>query len=215
MRGSNLPSVLDKSGKSIPLYDALNIGYKRDTKAHRKGLRQFGYVLDEELSDPRERAIAFNPKTKKIAFIENGTNPLSPSDVFTDIALGAGVLTATPRYQRAKDALLKAKEKYHADGRDFEFFGHSLGGGLVGNVAPKGAKVLTYNAAIGGEARHKRAASETTRHYRTAGDLVSILAPPERTTTLANTTGAVPARPLNYILKAHEVDSLPEEPIYF
>lgn len=195
--------------QNLRLYKALKIGYTRDQAKQAKALKRYGYVLDRDLSNSREHVVAYNPFQKKLLYISHGTDPLSSKDLQTDIALAVGGLKQTKRYESERNALLKAQEKYKVPAAQTVLAGHSLGGGIVNAIAPSGSRAVTYNPAftVGQKAR------ENVQNYRTAGDVVSILAPKANTTTLGNpqTPGANPA---NYLLKAHQLENIKQAKIF-
>lgn len=202
-------SQLTEPRQKITLYKALKLGYTRDSAKQAQALKKYGYVLDRELSSPRENVVAWNPFQKKLLYISQGTDPKSSKDIQTDIALATGGLKQTKRYQEEKNALLKAQHKYGAAAEQVHLIGHSMGGATVNLLAPSGSHAITYNAAYtpGQKAR------ETTHNYRTAGDVVSFLAPKENTTTLGSE--APPTIPtVNSILKAHSLENIKQAKIY-
>lgn len=202
-------SQLIEPKKKIQLYKALKIGYTRDEDKQAKALKKYGYVLDRELTNPRENVVAWNPLQKKLLYISQGTDPRSFKDLRTDVALAAGGLKQTARYKDEKNALLKAQQKYGADASHVNLVGHSLSGGIVNFLAPSGSRAITYNAAYtpGQKARPE------TQNYRTAGDVVSLLAPKQNTTTLGMENAAVIPTP-NALLKAHSLENIKQAKIY-
>ncbi len=194
----------------LPLYKALKIGYTRDQGKQAKALKQYGYVLDRELSNAREHVVAWNPLQKKLLYISQGTDPLSSKDIQTDVALATGGLKQTKRYESERNALLKAQNKYQAPASQTYLAGHSLGGALVNAIAPSGSHAKTYNAAF----TINQKARESVQNFRTAGDAVSLLAPKTNTTTLGNPQAANTSTPGNYLLKAHKLDNLKGANIY-
>lgn len=202
-------SPLIEPKRKIQLYKALKIGYTRDEAKQAKALKKYGYVLDRDLTNPRENVVAWNPLQKKLLYISQGTDPRSQKDLQTDVALATGGLKQTRRYEEEKNALLKAQRKYGADASQVNLVGHSLGGSMINFLAPSGSHAITYNAAYtpGQKARAE------THNYRTAGDTISILAPRQNTTTLGMENAAVLPTP-NALLKAHGLENIKQAKIY-
>lgn len=202
-------SQLIEPKKKIQLYKALKIGYARDERKQQQALKKYGYVLDRELTNPREHVVAYHPLQHKLLYISQGTDPRSAKDVQTDAAIVQGGFKHTGRYESDKNALLKAQKKYNVPASHIYLAGHSLGGTSVNYIAPSGSHALTYNAAFtpGQKAR------ESVHNYRTAGDVVSLLAPRANTTTLGNPTSAK-AEPGNYLLKSHGLENIKSAQIY-
>lgn len=201
---------LKQTKEKLPLYKALKLGYTRDMRKQQQALKRYGYVIDRELTNERQHVVAWNPLQKKLLYISQGTDPNSAKDIQTDLILAAGGLKQTKRYQEEKNALLKAQQKYNAKSEQVHLVGHSLSGGIVNAIAPSGSHATTYNPAftVGQKAR------ENVHNYRTAGDVVSILAPRENTTTLGNPTNASAANPVNYLLKSHQLENIKSAKIY-
>lgn len=185
----------------LSLYKALNAGYKRDLGKAQNKLGRYGYEVDKTLSDPRERVVAYNKKSGKLLFIENGTDPNSVKDLKTDVGLAVGKLAESKRVADAKMALVKAKEKYKPTGTVLA--AHSLGGGIINSISSAGDKAITYNAGytIGQTAR------PNVTNYRTKGDIVSAFAPAANTTTLEN-KNKNEGSAVNQLLKAHELENI-------
>lgn len=168
-----------KQPKKLKLYKALKIAYIRDNqKQQAKKLKKFGYILDTDLSDPRETMVAYNPFKKKVLFVANGTDVKSEKDLLTDLNLAQGGIKQTGRFQDTKEILNKAHNKY----KDAKFVlaGTSLGGALVNYAARPKDQTITYNAAFTPNAK----ARENVSNYRTEGDIISAFAPKETTTIL-------------------------------
>lgn len=168
---------MDKPKKKLKLYKALKIGYLRNEKRQAKVLKKFGYVLDKDLTN-RERMVAFNPYTKKVLFVENGTDPRNPYDIANDISLAAGRIKKTGRFKRAKNTLNIAHDRY----KDYKFTlaAHSLGGNIANYIAPKTDKVINYNAAYSPFVRPR----ENVKNFRVASDPISAFSPQGNTTEL-------------------------------
>jgi hypothetical protein len=212
---------MEKPQRKLKLYKALKIGYLRNEKKQQKALKRFGYQIDTNLSDGRERVIAFNPQTKKVLFIENGTDPKNLKDLETDVVLAFGGIKQTKRYEDSKNALLKAHEKY----KDAQFIltGHSLGAGILNYNAKSNDQVVNYNPAysIG---NHK--VRDNIQNYRTEGDIISSMAPNKNTTLLkpiqeeekktkinGEIITEVVERP-NDLLSRHELENIKNLPVY-
>jgi hypothetical protein len=193
--------------EELSLYKALNAGYKRDLNKAQNKLGRYGYEVDKTLSDPRERVVAYNKKSGKLLFIENGTDPNSMKDLKTDVGLAVGKLAESKRVSDAKMALVKAKEKYKPSGTVLA--AHSLGGGIINSISGSGDKAITYNAGftVGQTAR------PNVTNYRTAGDVVSAFAPASNTTTLKN-TNTPSGSAVNELLKAHALDNIRDAGIF-
>jgi hypothetical protein len=188
--------------KKLRLYNALRIGYLRTEAKQAKRLKRFGYILDKELTN-REHLVAFNPFTNKGLFVSNGTQITSAADILTDIALASGNLKNTPRFKSDSNAYLKAKDKYKDV--QFKLVSHSLGGGIVSALDLKGNdRGITYNAA-----NILQKPKKNVTNFRTAGDLISVLA--RDTRTLGNDASLVGR--LNPI-QPHNVGNIRYEPIF-
>lgn len=191
--------------RKISLHKALKVGYLRNEDKQAKALKRFGYQLDRRISDGRETMVAFNPIENKVLFVSNGTDPKSGDDLATDMILGLGGVDLTKRYARTKRSYEMAKDKYK--GAQFVDAGHSLGGGIVNELVDKRDKAYTYNPAI-----FTGRAKSNVENYRTQGDVFSLFAPNETTKQLVNPSNTV--RPLNYILKTHQVDNIKNLPVF-
>ena len=55
--------------KKLRFYKALKIGYTRDLKRQQQALKKYGYVIDRDLTNPREQVVAYNPFDRKLLFI--------------------------------------------------------------------------------------------------------------------------------------------------
>lgn len=187
--------------RKLRLYNALKIGYLRNEAKQKNRLKRFGYRLDEDLTT-RERTVAFNPVTRKVIFIDNGTQITSPKDLYTDVAgIGLGRLDKTPRYAENYDAYLKAKKKYDTQ---VVLVGHSLGGAEIAKMVAPEDRAITYNAA-----NVYQKPKTNVYNYRTKGDLFSALA--NDTKTLQNPVSGLPR--LNPI-QPHNVSNIKSQPIF-
>jgi len=179
-----------KKRKKLKLYKALKIAYLRNQPQRQaKLLKKFGYILDKDLSDPRETMVAYNPFDKKVLFVSNGTDVKSEKDLVTDFGLAIGGLKQSARFQDTENILSKAQNKYKD--ANFVLAGTSLGGALVNalDTKPKD-KVVTYNAAYLPNSKAK----PNVTNYRTQGDIISTFAPKENTTILKPPPQLTPAQ---------------------
>ena len=188
--------------KKLRLYNALKIGYLRNEAKQQKRLKRFGYVLQKDLTNDKH-LVAYNPKTKKVIFVSNGTDITSHQDLYTDLA---GVipsrLTQTARYQDDYSTYLKAKERF----KDvpITLVGHSLGGGIVSELAKTGDRAITYNPA-----NIYQKAKPNVYNFRTKADPFSVLS--NDTRTLSN-----PVKGLSRLnpLQPHNLSNIRDEAIF-
>jgi len=188
--------------RKLSLRKALNVGYLRNERKQQKRLKAFGYILDKDLTTGNYLT-AYNPAKNKVIFVDNGTNPTSLRDLWTDVTgIGLHRLSSTDRYKQDYSAYLKAKEKY----KDvpITLVGHSLGGALATEMARPGDKAIVYNAA---NIFTKKKDNVTS--FRTQGDLFSAL--DLQATTLRN-AGSMFA-PINPI-QPHALSNLADKPIF-
>jgi len=201
---------LTKRPRKLRLYNALKAGYARNPKRAAKYLKKFGYIVDPSLSDSREFITAYSPLENKVIHISNGTNQYSPKDIGTDLLIGLGSFKDAGRYKDEKNALTKAREKY----KDAKIVlaGHSLGGQILHNIASPsmGDKAYTYNPAYSMNQKVR----PNFYNYRTEGDVFSAFAPTQNTRTLDNPRNPIPHKPIQNLLKAHELENIRNEPIF-
>lgn len=197
---------MPKRERQLKLYKALKIGYLRDEAKQAKALKRFGYALDRRISDGRQTMVAYNPEQNKVLFVENGTDARSSKDLTTDLVLALGGIKQTQRYDETKKAYDMAKEKYK--GAEFVSAGHSLGGGLLNAIVPKGDTAYTYNPAVFGQP-----INPNVENYRTKGDVVSLFSPQKNTTGIA-TPNEVSVPTPNALLKAHALSNVKNLPVF-
>jgi hypothetical protein len=194
---------LVKKPRKIRLYNALRAGYLRNAKRQQKYLKKFGYVLDKELTNPRETIVAYSPFDKKVLFISNGTDVTSAEDLANDALILLGSQKESGRVKDEKQLLTKAREKY----KDAKLVmaSHSLGAQVQHNTAPSSADVYTYNLAYS----FNQKVRPNFKNYRTQGDIISTFAPKANTTTFPN---PAPQRSqfnaFANILSAHDTENL-------
>ena len=190
--------------KKLSMYKALKLGYLRNENKQAKRLKRFGFVVDKDLSN-NERMVAYSPFTKKVIFVENGsaTNPFTPQfyeDWQNNIQnVSTGTFQYTPRYQAAKSAYLKAKDKY----KDVPvtLVGHSQSGIIVNNLTGKNDKGYTLNGAL-----IKQKDNQNVTNYRVRGDLVSAFSNQNDMTTLAGES--------KNPIAAHAIENIKREAIF-
>jgi len=199
-----------KPKNKISLYKALRVGYSRDLPQQKRALKKYGYVVDTALSQERERIVAFNPTSHKLLFIEQGTDPRSLKDLATDAVLATGKLKETSRYKEDHNALLKARKKYDVPADKVNVVGHSLGGAITNYITPSVGHGYTYNTAF----IPNQKARPNIHNFRTEGDIISAFAPKQTTTVLPNPNPDT-INPKSYLLKAHQLENIKHENIYF
>lgn len=170
-----------KRPKKLSLYKALKIGYLRNEKKQKKRLKKFGYIIDPTLTT-NEHLVAYNPVTKKVIFVSNGssTTPIRQPVQFikdwvgTNVAgTGLGRIKETPRYYRDNQSYLAAKAKYK--NARFVLAGHSLAGGTIARIAKPEDTAITLNAAL-----INQKPRQNVHNFRVAGDAVSAFANDEK-----------------------------------
>lgn len=129
----------------LSLYNALRIGYLRDEERQQVELNKYGYNVDKDLTN-YDHTTAYNPNTKKLLYIVNGTAPHRPADILTDFDLAIGKLKQTPRFKSDKRSFDRAIAKY--DEKDVSIAAHSLGSGIASYLSGNpNHKIYTFNAA--------------------------------------------------------------------
>lgn len=184
----------------ISLYEALRIGYLRDENKQEKELKRFGYTLDKGLTN-YDHVTAFNPETKKLLYIVNGTAPHRLADLATDFDLATGKLKETPRYKSDKREFDKALSRY--DEKDVAIAGHSLGGAISSYLSGNpDHKIYTFNAAstFGQKIRPNE------ESFRTRNDQFSALKAGAR--LVPQTVKGIP------ILAEHDLKNIRDQKIY-
>lgn len=200
---------LVKKPRKIRLYNAIRAGYMRNEKRQAKYLKKYGYILDQELSNGRENVVAYNPFDKKLLYISNGTDFRNVEDVANDALVIGGIQKESYRNKKERQLLTKAREKY----KDAKLVmaSHSLGSQVQHNIAPKDAEVFTYNPAYS----FNQKARPNFKNYRTEGDIVSVFAPKENTTTLQNPNSERSQfNAFSNILDAHNTENLKNQGIF-
>lgn len=194
--------------KKLSMYKALSIGYLRNEKRQARKLKKFGYILDRDLTN-NERLVAYSPFTKKVIFIENGSesNIFKPQQFIEDwgnnlTAVTTGAFTYTPRFQDAKNTYLKAKKKYGEE-TPFKMVGHSQSAISINELAGPNDKGYTYNGAL-----IKQKNNENVTNYRTKGDIVSALASKNDIITLPQ------PKPNENIIQAHNIENIKSLPVF-
>jgi len=185
--------------KKLKLHKALEIGYLRNEAKQKKRLKRFGYVLKPELTT-REHVVAFNPKNQKLLYISNGTDFSNVSDVKHDVLGAVGAQRGSGREKAEKDALLKAKKDLKP--KQTVLVSHSLGSQFTNYIASPEDKVIQYNPYYTAGAKSR----PNVQNIRTRGDMVSMFAPAQNTTTL-NIGGLGP-------VQAHGISEIRDVPIY-
>jgi hypothetical protein len=197
-----LPKETRKS-KRIRLYNALKAGYLRDEDKQQSYLKRFGYVLDRDLTEPRETVVAYNPVDNKLLYISNGTDILSPSDLANDYGIIVGNQETSNRTYRSKIALTKARIKYPE--AKLTMAGHSLGGQILHRISPSSAKVTTYAPAF----VPNQVVRPHMENYRTEGDVISQFSPAATTTVLPYVAGKGQSFPFT-----HDKANIKDEAIF-
>jgi len=189
--------------KKLSMYKALKLGYLRNEKKQAKRMKRFGYLIDKDLTN-NERMVAYNPTTKKVIFVENGSsvNPFSPQfyeDWQNNIQnVTTGTFEYTPRFQAAKSAYLKAKQKYEAP---VTLVGHSQSGIIVNDLTGKNDKGYTLNGAL-----IKQKDNPNVTNWRVKYDIVSALANPNDMRTLQGES--------KNPFVSHAIENIKNEPIF-
>jgi hypothetical protein len=186
----------------LQLYDVLKVGYD-DANKQEHTLQKFGYERDKDLSSGNHQAY-YNKTNNKLLFNVTGTHNVS--DWITDGYLAAGHLKDTTRYKEADKMLKNAKNKYNPT--ETSVVGHSLGSSIAQGIGSKSDKITTLDGGftIGQKARGT--------HYRTSGDIVSLLgARAKHTTTLKNPNWKTGILPID-VLRAHNVDNIKSKSIF-
>jgi hypothetical protein len=151
-----------------------------------------------------------NNKEKKFIHSVKGTNPLNFDDLKTDLNLALGNLKNTDRYKDSKRILNEAKDKYK--GYEATLTGHSLGHSIISGIASKDDKVVGYNGGytIGQPTRSR---DGNHRHYRTQGDLISILSGNSKNITTLKNDNFKTGNLIYDGLKAHDLENIKSQRI--
>jgi hypothetical protein len=189
----------------LSLHDVLKNGYSNNVKKQKKAFEKDGYVYDNKLSNRHEQ-VYFNNTNGKLLFNVNGTNAWDPRDLITDVYLGLGKIKSTSRYKEAEHVLDEARNKYKP--KETTLTGHSMASTIVQGIGSKSDNIVSLDGGytIGQKTRGK--------HYRTEGDVVSLLgANGKHTTTLKNPNWKTGLMPLD-ALYAHSVDNIKDSKIF-
>ena len=205
-KSKELPKETRQS-KRIRLYNALKAGYLRDEDKQQSYLKRFGYIVDRDLTEPRENVVAYNPSNNKLLYISNGTDVASffgpDSDIGNDYGIIVGNQGTSNRTFREKIALTKARAKYPE--AKLTMAGHSLGGQILHRISPSSAKVITYNPAfVPGQTVRQH-----MQNYRTEGDLISQFSPDATTKVLPYVPGKGQVFPVR-----HDKANIKDEAIF-
>jgi hypothetical protein len=190
--------------QKIPLYDVIKSSYK-SAKDQKKEMKKYGYIRDKKLSNHNEQ-IYYNPTDREMLMTVAGTHNLA--DWGTNLYLAAGKLKQTNRYKEADKVLKEAKKKYHP--KETIVSGHSMGSAISGYIASKEDHVVTLDGAytIGQKTR------SNNTHYRTKGDVVSLLGSgAKHTVNLKNNNFKTGFLPID-AYRAHDVDNIKGKKIF-
>lgn len=157
------PSINPVPKPKVNLASVLEAGYG-DSKKQENFAVQHDYIRDPSSNDNTQ--IYFHPPSKSLLVNVSGTHNLS--DIKTDALLLAGKLQNTDRYKQAKQAISDAKQKYGVNSAILT--GHSLGGGIVQQVAGSNDKVHVLDSAMTLGQRVRKGQNI----YRSSGDVVSV-----------------------------------------
>lgn len=188
-----------KKPKKLSLYKALEIGYLRDENKQKKKLKKFGYKLLPDQTN-REHLAAYNPESKKLLYVSNGTDFSNKTDITNDLLGAIGQQRNSTRTKEEKNALLKAKNNVKPE--EVVLVGHSLGAQYTNYIASKNDKVIQYNPYYTMGATER----QNVKNYRTKNDLVSLYSPKENTEILNQ--GFINP------VKAHHISNIKNEPIF-
>jgi len=186
--------------KKLKLYNALKIGYLRDERKEKKRLKRFGYVLNPELTT-REHTVAYNPNERKLLYISNGTDFSNSDDVANDLIGIFGASKLSKRREEEKATLNRAKALYKP--KHTTLVSHSLGSQFTNYIATPTDRVIQYDPFLNANSTVRK----NVHNYRTEGDIVSMFAPKENTTTLKAIGSMNP-------LKSHNLDNIRNEFIF-
>jgi hypothetical protein len=190
-----------QNNHQLSLYDTLHYSYQ-PLKEQKNFYKDKGYYLDKKLSNDNQQVL-YNPTSKKLLYNIAGTHNLK--DWGTDAYLLFGKIKDTNRYKEAEETLKQAKQKYGLNNATIT--GHSLGATLGNYIAKPQDKsfLLDEGATFGQKIRN----NDNFKHYRTQGDLVSVLTDGQSNqTTLRNKNW------LKDPLTAHHVENIKNEKIF-
>jgi len=139
--------------------------HHRGVREARNILKDTGYNIDVELSNPRDGGLVV-VKDGKAEIIYRGTDTSHAPDIIKDV----DILLGRERFHIAEDQFDKVSEKY---GTPESVSGFSLGGNIAMNIANKyNIKSTTFNPAIGRKLVFETGGEHNI--YRTTEDGVSI-----------------------------------------
>ena len=144
--------------------------------------------------------MAFNPTSKHLLYVSNGTDFSNQVDVQNDILGLVGAQRLSRRREEEKNTLLKAKREYQPV--KTTLVSHSLGSQYTNYIASPEDHVIQYNPYYTAGAK----ARANVDNYRTKMDVVSAFAPKANTHTIASPP-ALPAA-------AHNIDNIRNAPIF-
>lgn len=185
--------------KSVSLYLPIKAGY--GDKSARAELGRLGYQYDSELSNDNEQ-FYYNSKKGKLIGNVSGTHNFN--DGLTDLALAAGRLKQTKRFEEADSKYKQAREKY-AGAKKTVLTGHSLGGGVVNYLAEGGVKGYTLDGAYSPFTKDRG----NIKDYATKGDVISTFGHFDKGGVLAN-----PNKNKYDPIAAHKVNNIKDSNIF-
>ena len=143
----------------------------------REGLDPENLLYQVGLSTP-ETAL-WTPKNNSTTAIIAFRGSAEKADILTDGYLAVGTLSSSARFRETRRTLAKMDQRFgYYGGTPVYLTGHSLGGGLAHEFAPKfpNGIVVSFNPGVGA-AGLPAANNKLGRVYSVHGDIVSGLAP--------------------------------------